>query len=169
MGSPPAGDAIPQGHRIIEIRVAELRQLFNAIDPSPFRERDLDPRVEQFIVEWSADFPTHAPLALVVHLERTAVAADELRILREAVSGVLRSTSHRYAAEPSRSVSTRPHQPCDCPSLLDDLDRHRRCDRGILSREPVGGGDPGRVSHWWLGGNVATDRGVPVRLVADPG
>ena len=86
MGSPPAGDAIPQGHRIIEIRVAELRQLFNAIDPSPFRERDLDPRVEQFIVEWSADFPAHAPLALVVHLERTAVAADEVRILREAVS-----------------------------------------------------------------------------------
>ena len=86
MGSPPAGHAIPQGHRIIEIRVAELRQLFNAIDPSPFRERDLDPRVEQFIVEWSADFPNHAPLALVVHLERTAVAADEVRILREAVS-----------------------------------------------------------------------------------
>lgn len=86
MSSPPAGDAIPQGHRIIEIRVAELRQLFNAIDPSPFRERDLDPRVEQFIVEWSADFPTHAPLALVVHLERTAVAADEVRSLREAVS-----------------------------------------------------------------------------------
>jgi hypothetical protein len=36
-------------------RVAELRQLFNAIDPSPFRERDLDPRAEEFIVEWARD------------------------------------------------------------------------------------------------------------------
>ena len=86
MSSSSAGDAIPQDHRIIEIRVAELRQLFNDIDPSPFRERDLDPRVEQFIVEWSADFPTHAPLALVVHLARTAGAADEQRFLREAMS-----------------------------------------------------------------------------------
>ncbi len=37
------------------VRVAELRQLFNAIDPSPFRERDLDPRAEEFIVEWARD------------------------------------------------------------------------------------------------------------------
>jgi hypothetical protein len=86
MSSSSAGDNIPQDHRIIEIRVAELRQLFNAIDPSPFRERDLDPRVEQFIVEWSADFPAHSPLALVVHLERTAAGGDEARILREGVS-----------------------------------------------------------------------------------
>ena len=81
-----AGDAISQDHRIIEIRVAEFRQLFNAIDPSPFRERDLDPKAEQFIIEWSADLPAHAPLALVVHLERTAGAADEARILREAMA-----------------------------------------------------------------------------------
>jgi hypothetical protein len=30
-------------HPPIEIRVAELRQLFNSIDPSPFHARDLDP------------------------------------------------------------------------------------------------------------------------------
>jgi hypothetical protein len=81
-----AGDPIPHDHRIIEIRVAELRQLFNDIDPSPFRRRDLDSRVEQFIVEWSADFPADSPLALVVHLERSAGAAEDARILREAVS-----------------------------------------------------------------------------------
>ena len=48
-----AGDAISQDRKIIEVRVGELRQLFNAIDPSPFRERDLDPRAEEFIVGWS--------------------------------------------------------------------------------------------------------------------
>ena len=64
-----AGDAIPPKCEVIEVRVAELRQLFNAIDPSPFRERDLDPRAEEFVVDWSRDLPSDAPLALVVHLE----------------------------------------------------------------------------------------------------
>ena len=36
---PSAGDAIPRDRQVIEVRVAELRQLFNAIDPSPFREQ----------------------------------------------------------------------------------------------------------------------------------
>jgi len=80
-----AGDPIPPKCEVIEVRVAELRQLFNAIDPSPFRERDLDPRAEAFIVDWSRDFPTAAPLALVVHLERAAGRPDEAVILREAI------------------------------------------------------------------------------------
>ena len=81
----PAGDAIPPTEEIIEVRVAELRQLFNAIDPSPFRERDLDPRAEEFIVDWSGDVPLDAPLALVVHLERAAGRGDETVMLKESV------------------------------------------------------------------------------------
>jgi hypothetical protein len=69
----------------IKVRVAELRQLFNAIDPSPFRERDLDPRAEEFIVEWARDLPRHAPLALLVHLERGAGQADEAATLADAI------------------------------------------------------------------------------------
>jgi len=80
-----AGDDVPGGCRIIEVRVAELRQLFNAIDPSPFRERDLDPRAEEFIVGWSKDLPADSPLALVVYLERAAGPADEATILKDAV------------------------------------------------------------------------------------
>lgn len=80
-----AGDTIPEACRIIEVRVAELRQLFNAIDPSPFHERDLDPKAEEFIVDWSKDLPVAAPLALVVHLERAPGEADEALELREAV------------------------------------------------------------------------------------
>lgn len=70
---------------MVRVRVAELRQLFNAIDPSPFRERDLDPRAEEFIVEWARDFPRHAPLSLVVHLERGAGRADEAAVLGDAI------------------------------------------------------------------------------------
>jgi len=80
-----AGDLIPTECRVIEVRVAELRQLFNAIDPSPFRERDLDPRAEEFIVEWASDLPRDARLALLVHLERSAGPEDEAPLLGESV------------------------------------------------------------------------------------
>jgi hypothetical protein len=80
-----AGDTIPTECRVIEVRVAELRQLFNAIDPSPFRDRDLDPRAEEFIVEWARDLPRDARLALVVHLERSAGQADEAPLLGESI------------------------------------------------------------------------------------
>ena len=83
--TPSAGDTIAPGSRVIEVRVAELRQLFNAIDPSPFRERDLDPDAEQFIVEWARDLPRDAPLALRVQLERCAGRADEATLLRQAI------------------------------------------------------------------------------------
>jgi hypothetical protein len=92
-----AGGTIPGECHIIEVRVAELRQLFNAIDPSPFRERDLDPRAEEFIVEWARDLPRHAPLALLVHLERGAGQADEAVTLAEAI--------HQYFA--NRVASSR--------------------------------------------------------------
>ena len=80
-----AGDALPQRCQVIEIRVAELRQLFNAIDPSPFRERDLDPRAEDFIVDWARDLSMNRPWALVVHLDRPAGRHDEAAALREAI------------------------------------------------------------------------------------
>jgi hypothetical protein len=82
---PSAGDEIPPGSQIISVQVAELRQLFSAIDPSPFHERDLDPRAEEFIVGWAEDLPRNARLALLIRLERKAGRADEATLLGEAV------------------------------------------------------------------------------------
>lgn len=92
-----AGDTIPAESEIIEVRVAELRQLFNAIDPSPFRERDLDPNAEAFIVGWASEMDPEKPVALLVHLERSPGSEDEAGLLRDAV--------HEYFAE--RGASTR--------------------------------------------------------------
>lgn len=50
--SPPSsGDSLPANCELIEIHVSELKQLFNAIDPSPFRERSLDLGAQKFIVD----------------------------------------------------------------------------------------------------------------------
>lgn len=86
-----AGDPIPPKCAIIEVHVGELKQLFDAIDPSPFRERDLDPKAEEFIVGWAKDLPRNASLALVVDLDREAGLPDEPAVLRDA-SRVLRAS-----------------------------------------------------------------------------
>jgi hypothetical protein len=80
-----AGDPIPSNFQPIEVRVAELKQLFNAMDPAPFRQRDLDPDAEDFIVGWAREIPADAPLALVVHLDRPAGLPQEPAILRDAI------------------------------------------------------------------------------------
>jgi hypothetical protein len=82
---PSAGDAIPGNCEIIEIHLGELRQLFNAIDPSPFHERDLDPQAEDFIVGWASDLPGDVPLGLMVYLDRAAGMEDEAAVLRNAI------------------------------------------------------------------------------------
>ncbi len=82
---PSAGDAIPPNCQVIEVHVAELNQLFNAIDPAPFRQRDLDPNAEEFIVGWAREVPADASLALVVHLDRPAGLPEEPAILKDAI------------------------------------------------------------------------------------
>ena len=69
---------------VIEVHVPDLRNLFNAIDPSPFRQRDLSPEAEAFIVDWAETAPRHASLSLVVHVDRWLQKDDE-SVLRDAV------------------------------------------------------------------------------------
>jgi hypothetical protein len=69
----------------IEVRVGELRQLFNAMDPSPFRQKDLDPNAEQFILDWAREAPRDARLALLVYLDRPAGLPEEPAVLRDAI------------------------------------------------------------------------------------
>lgn len=70
--SPTPGPA--SGTERIEVRVGDLKQLFNSMDPSPFKERDLDPGAAEFIVSWAREVPRKAPLALVIHVDRQAGA-----------------------------------------------------------------------------------------------
>lgn len=86
-----SGDSMPAKCEIIEVRVTELSQLFNAIDPAPFRERDLDPKVEEFIVESAREAPRDVPLGLLVRLDRPAGLRDEADQLKVAV--------HRHFAQ----------------------------------------------------------------------
>jgi hypothetical protein len=98
MAQPPtsAGDPLPPKCAVIEVHLGELKQLFDAIDPSPFRDRDLDPKAEGFIVGWAKEFPKDAKLALVVDLDREAGLPEEATILRESIHEFFRHRAERY-------------------------------------------------------------------------
>jgi hypothetical protein len=69
---------------LIELRIRELTQLFNSMDPTPFHHKDLDPDAEEFIVSWALEHPRDAEFRLAIHLAQ-APAADEAGVAREAI------------------------------------------------------------------------------------
>jgi len=98
MSAATAGDPLPPDCERIEIQLGELKQLFNAMDPAPFRERDLDPKAEAFIVEWARELRRDVPLALIVRLSREAPAPEDAATLRQAV--------HEYFAHAAAASRT---------------------------------------------------------------
>jgi len=78
------------GVAVLELHVAELKQLFDEMDPAPFRERDLEPHARKYIVDWARETRSGEPLALVVRLGREPVTADNVDMVREAVHDFFR-------------------------------------------------------------------------------
>jgi len=65
----------------IELRVDEISQLFDTLDPFPFRERDLDEDAEAYFVGWARELPKDRPIRIIVHIpiaEATTENALEL-------------------------------------------------------------------------------------------
>jgi hypothetical protein len=54
----------------IMLRLRELAQLFNSMDPSPFVDRDLDSDAEEFITSWARELPAGRELELDIHLAK---------------------------------------------------------------------------------------------------
>jgi hypothetical protein len=61
----------------IEIRIEKIAQLFHSLDPFPYREKDLDDDVEEFIVGWARELPPDKPLRIIVHLPETEASTPE--------------------------------------------------------------------------------------------
>jgi hypothetical protein len=75
-----AGDAMPPKCEVIEVHVPSVDVLFNAIDPSPLIEKDLDPRVEEFILSWARSARRDVPLGLLIFVDRSAVSDEPLSV-----------------------------------------------------------------------------------------
>jgi hypothetical protein len=72
---------------LIELKLSELNQLFNSMDPSPFHERDLDHDAEEFIVSWASEHSRQHDLKMVVHLAKEPEGLDRPgQVVAEAIS-----------------------------------------------------------------------------------
>ena len=71
----------------IEIRLSSIEQLFQTLDPSPFREKDLDKDVEDFIVSWARELRTDLPFRIVVHLPEKQLTRPEAKEIGPAIAG----------------------------------------------------------------------------------
>lgn len=63
------------GKRLIEVRLRELRQLFNTLDPAPFHEKDLDSSAEEYITSAMREVGSH-PSRLLLHLPPGTMVDD---------------------------------------------------------------------------------------------
>ena len=70
---------------LIELKLRDVSQLFNSMDPSPFQEKDLDQDAEDFIVSWAREYPRNAPLTLRVHLTEKPSGGDPKPLIEQAI------------------------------------------------------------------------------------
>jgi len=84
MNSNSHGQNQSNSHRI-ELKLREISQLFNTLDPSPLHERDLDHDAEEFIVSWAREFPLDEPVTLVVHLGASPQEPEPQPMIERAV------------------------------------------------------------------------------------
>jgi hypothetical protein len=69
---------------VIELRVNEVAQLFHNLDPFPFRERDLDPKAEEFIIGWARELPIVPAIRIIVHFPDTPAQTEAAQDIDEA-------------------------------------------------------------------------------------
>jgi len=90
INEPPRSSSSPLSpdRGIIEMHLHTLGQLFDTLDPSPFRERDLDPKADEFIVESARELCSGRPREIVLHLDQALndpAPADAQRIVSDAI------------------------------------------------------------------------------------
>jgi hypothetical protein len=72
-------------NRPIELRIREVGQLFHLLDPLPFRERDLDQNVEDYVVGWARELPRRQTLEIVIHLPRAEAETADAQEIPDAI------------------------------------------------------------------------------------
>lgn len=69
----------------LELRVHELAQLFNSMDPTPFHSKALDREAETFIEAWARSFTPKSSLHLTIHLQHMPPEGDPATLVTGAI------------------------------------------------------------------------------------
>lgn len=84
----------------LEIHIDTETQLFNSMDPAPFRRRELDPAVVDYIIAFAEKAPSRADLGLAIQLDSAPPGVDVEMIVANAVCENFR----RMAADTRRTL-----------------------------------------------------------------
>ena len=69
----------------LALRVREIAQIFNSMDPTPFLNKDLDPEAEGFIETWASGFAPNSRFHIIVHSEQWPSDGDPTEMLTGAI------------------------------------------------------------------------------------
>ncbi len=70
----------------IQVRVENVSQLFDTLDPYPFPERDLDKDAEEYIVGWARELPRDQPITVVIHVPSAELSKQDPHLLAAALN-----------------------------------------------------------------------------------
>lgn len=81
----------------IQLELRDVNQLFHSLDPSPFREKDLDANAEEFIVSWARELPKSARFKLILHLPDSPAHGRDENAVADAVRNYFRYRTDQIA------------------------------------------------------------------------
>jgi len=70
---------------LIEVKLDSVAQLFNSLDPAPFRAKDLDTDAEAYIIDAAEELSGSERLAIVLYLPDSVTQGEEVRTIPDAV------------------------------------------------------------------------------------
>lgn len=93
----PSSATGPSG--LIEIELRQISQLFNTLDPSPFRDSDLALEAADYIVDRARDLPKDVPIEIVIHLPPGELSQASAVDIAGAVKDYFRMRVHATSME----------------------------------------------------------------------
>ena len=147
----------------IELRVDEITQLFHTLNPFPFRERDLDREVEDFIVGWARELPVDqnrhpfSPTVSIRPMRHGSWATPSADIFPIELASSSETLMNFFGLAGVRSAL----------ALLFSLGASSpRISPDIFIETPFQRLVEGELPHTRLGRKLASSRNLPLRLVA---
>jgi len=88
----------------IELRINTTEQLFNGFDPAPFRERELDPQAERYILANCENSPLDEPIELTIFLPANKLPEVDAAQLERTIRHHFVTQSEDKAAELAKGI-----------------------------------------------------------------
>ena len=109
----------PISDNAIEVRVDNIAQLFDTLDPFPFPERDLDRDAEDYIVGWARELDPNKTIRIIIHFPDNPTEVKAAAHVSEAFARYFHYRAGVIQRGPSMTNDAkRPRQPLEVLGFL---------------------------------------------------